>query len=52
MFTCECGKSYKFSTGLNNHKKKCSSVVKKEDDMMMLGVQETGIAGGGCDEDE
>ena len=53
MFTCECGKSYKFSTGLNNHKKKCSSVVKKEDDMMMmLGVQETGIAGGGCHEDE
>jgi hypothetical protein len=53
MFTCECGKSYKFSTGLNNHKKKCSSVVKKEDDMMMmLGVQETGIAGCGCDEDE
>lgn len=51
MFTCECGKSYKFSTGLNNHKKKCV-VVKKEDDMMILGVQETGIAGGGCEEDE
>lgn len=51
MFTCECGKSYKFSTGLNNHKKKCV-VVKKEDDMMILGVQETGIVGGGCEEDE
>jgi hypothetical protein len=51
MFTCECGKSYKFSTGLNNHKKKCV-VVKKEDDMMILGVQETGIVGSGSEEDE
>ena len=26
MFECECGKKYKFASGLNNHKERCSAV--------------------------
>ena len=44
MFECACGKSYKYASGLNNHKEKCGAVAAPGGAAAVAGG---GVAGGG-----
>jgi hypothetical protein len=61
MFICDCGREYKFSSGLNKHKERCSKVKSIEHvdsassikvDSTVKNVKDNGKTGDGDDDDD